>query len=383
MKKYPTNWQQKTIWAAVTTVSIVVIGAVFVELVIRGAKALNFLQPLLLPIAISGIIAYLLNPLVEKLTARGVSRTAAVAYVFALVLLPMVLIGFWVIPEVYYQSLKLAKETPGYITTSQTWITTGIQKYQQHFADNAYVQEVTTWLQKQLPTLPPKLWGFITGSIEGFMGVFGFLLGLLLVPISLFYFLRDGAMIAESWSDYLPLRTSAFKTELVACLMEINKYLIAFFRGQLLVSLIDGLMIGTALLIMGLPFGLLIGLLVAVLALVPFVGIILCWLPTVIIAAIHFGDWKHPLIVTAIFVVAQQIEGWYVSPKIVGSSVGLHPLTVMVSVLGWSLLIGGLLGATLAVPLTATLKVLLKRYVWESAKKSNLLEPSTGPSGTS
>ena len=364
-------------WAALTTIAVVIIGAISVELVILGARALNFLQPLLLPISISGIIAYLLNPLVENLSARGVARTSAVAYVFAVLLLAMVLIAVWVVPEIYDQSLQLAKKTPEYIGASQVWITTSIQKYQEHFADNPYVQEATSWLQKQLPTLPPKLWGFIIGSIEGFMGVFGFLLGLLLVPISLFYFLRDGAMIAESWSDYLPLRTSAFKTELVACLMEINKYLIAFFRGQLLVSLVDGIMIGAALLLMGLNFGLLIGMLVAVLALVPYVGIILCWLPSVIIAALQWHDWHHPLYVTLIFVVAQQIEGWYISPKIVGSSVGLHPLTVMVSVLGWSLLVGGLLGAMLAVPLTATLKVLLKRYVWESGAKSDIIEPAT------
>lgn len=376
MNKYPTPWQQKTIWAAVTTIAVVIIGAIAVELVILGARALHFLQPLLLPIAISGIIAYLLNPVVEKLCAKGVARTTAVAYVFALVLLPLVLIAAWIIPQIYDQSALLASNTPEYISSSQAWIAKTIQKYKQ-LADNQYVKEAITWLQQQLPTLPPKLWGFVTGSIEGFMGVFGFLLGLLIVPISLFYFLRDGAMIAKSWSDYLPLRTSAFKTELVACLTEINKYLIAFFRGQLLVSLVDGLMIGTALLLMGLHFGLLIGLLVAVLALVPYLGIILCWLPAVILAALQRGDWHDPLYVTIIFIVAQQIEGWFIAPKIVGESVGLHPLTVMVSVLGWSLLIGGLLGAMLAVPLTATLKVLLKRYVWEASAKSSLIQPIT------
>jgi len=375
MDKYPTQWQRKTIWAAVTTLAVVVIGAISVELVILGARALNFLQPLLLPISISGIIAYLLNPLVEKLSARGVARTNAVAYVFAGVILALLLIIFSVVPAIYDQSLLLAKKAPEYIGASQNWIASSIRKYQEHFADNPYVQEGAAWLQRQIPLLPPKLWAFITGSIEGAMGAFGFLLGLLLVPISLFYFLRDGATIAESWSDYLPLRTSAFKTELVSCLMEINKYLIAFFRGQLLVSLVDGIMIGVALLVMGLNFGLLIGLMVAILALVPYVGVILCWLPSVIIAAIQYQDWHHPLYVTLIFIVAQQIEGWFVAPKIVGSSVGLHPLTVMVSVLGWSLLIGGLLGAMLAVPLTATLKVLLKRYVWESAAKSNVIEP--------
>jgi predicted PurR-regulated permease PerM len=116
---------------------------------------------------------------------------------------------------------------------------------------------------------------------------------------------------------------------------------------------------------MGLNFALLIGLLVMVLQLIPYVGILLCWVPAVLIAIAQFGDWQHPLIVTAIFIFMVQLDGWFIAPRIVGEAVGLHPMTIIVSVIGWSLLIGGLLGALLAVPLTATLKVLLKRYVWE------------------
>jgi predicted PurR-regulated permease PerM len=75
--------------------------------------------------------------------------------------------------------------------------------------------------------------------------------------------------------------------------------------------------------------------------------------------------WAFPLIVTGIFVAVQQVDGLFVTPKIVGGSVGLHPMTVIVSVFVWSLLMGGLLGAILAVPMTATIKVLLRRYVWK------------------
>ena len=84
-----------------------------------------------------------------------------------------------------------------------------------------------------------------------------------------------------------------------------------------------------------------------------------------LIATAQFGDWWHPMWVTVIFLACNQLEGIFLSPKIVGESVGLHPLTVIVSVLAWSVILGGLLGALLAVPLTATLKVLLKRYFWD------------------
>jgi predicted PurR-regulated permease PerM len=104
---------------------------------------------------------------------------------------------------------------------------------------------------------------------------------------------------------------------------------------------------------------------VGILGLIPYLGMMICWIPAVIIAAAQFGDWFHPALVTLVFILANNIDGIFIAPKIVGESVGLHPLTVILSVLAWSLILGGLLGAILAVPLTATLKVLLKRYFWD------------------
>jgi predicted PurR-regulated permease PerM len=137
--------------------------------------------------------------------------------------------------------------------------------------------------------------------------------------------------------------------------------------------MINGTVTGLGLVIVGVDFGILIGLLLCVLGVIPYLGIIMCWVPAVIIASVQGGSylipaqpwWLLPLVVTAIFLVWQQIDGLFITPKIVGESVGLHPMTVIVSVFMWSLLMGGLLGAILAVPMTATIKVLLKRYVWQ------------------
>jgi predicted PurR-regulated permease PerM len=204
-----------------------------------------------------------------------------------------------------------------------------------------------------------------------------------IVPVYLYYFLIESRHIAESWGDYLPLRASAFKDEVVSVLSEINGYLIAFFRGQLVVSLINGTATGLGLVIVGLDFGLLIGLLLCVLGIIPYLGIIICWIPAVIIASVQGGAgtwipgdpwWIFPLVVTGIFVAVQQVDGLFITPKIVGESVGLHPMTVIVSVFAWTLMMGGLLGAIVAVPMTATLKVLLRRYIW----RRKMLEDAVG-----
>jgi predicted PurR-regulated permease PerM len=363
-ESYPTMWQKKVIWSAVTFVAVTVIGCLAVAFIVGLGRILGFLQPLLIPVAVAGILAYLMNPLVDMIVNRGVQRLRAVLYVFALVFIPFALIALWVLPEIYQQSLDFARDLPSYIEKGKVAFSSLLQNYQQQYGDNLYVRQGIDWVQQQIPLLPPRIWNFFTGGVQGFLGAFGFLLGLVVVPIYLFFFLLHAGSIAEKWSDYLPIRASAFKDELVDCLNEINSYLIAFFRGQILVTLIDGAIIGVALLLLGIKFALVIGLMVAVLQLIPFVGVIICWIPAVLIAVAQSHDWVLPFWVTVVFFLVTNLDGLLIAPRIVGNSVGLHPMTIIVSVFAWSLLIGGLLGALLAVPLTATLKVLLHRYIW-------------------
>ncbi len=136
----------------------------------------------------------------------------------------------------------------------------------------------------------------------------------------------------------------------------------------------DGILIGTALTLFGLNFAPLIGVIVVILTMVPYIGIIICWVPAVLIAAFQWGDWWHPIGVTVIFIVVQNLEGIFYAPRIVGNSVGLHPMTVIVSIFVWGLVIGGVLGPLLAVPLTATIKVLLARYVWGPRLRERVTE---------
>jgi predicted PurR-regulated permease PerM len=134
------------------------------------------------------------------------------------------------------------------------------------------------------------------------------------------------------------------------------------------------------------PYAIPIGVFVALLGLIPYIGNLLCLIPAVIISMVHFSQtpnqifgieqvWVYPLIVIGIFFVTQQLNSLVTAPKIVGDSVGLHPLTVIFSVLFWAMVIGGFLGSLLAVPLTASVKVLFRRYIWEMKFQRELLEP--------
>ena len=242
-----------------------------------------------------------------------------------------------------------------------------------------YIQKQLPALEGKIPAVVDSLWKVLISSIGGVLGVAGALLDAIIIPVYLYFLLVESRNIARHWNEYLPIRDSPFKKEVVSVLLEINGYIVAFFRGQLIVSTIDGIIIGGSLaLFLHLDFAFFIGLLVVVLTFIPYLGIILCYIPAVLVAVIQYGDWQHPLGAVAIMFFAQTLESSIISPKIVGDSVGLHPVTVILSVFGWGLLLGGPIGAVLAVPLSATVKVLLRRYVWEMSGRGRHFIPLGG-----
>lgn len=398
--KHPTPFQHKIFWAAVTALSFLAIAAVVTlvgSIIVRG---ISFLQPVLIPVAVAAILAFLLEPVVKFSMRLRLSRLASIVIVYVAFACFFLGLIIYIAPPVYRQSIALAQNFPSYMTKTEALATSTLNQLQKltefdpfdakqepHSAGDQMtvivrdaIKEAGAWIQQKFPDLAVEAGRFVQRSLGGFLGVFGFLLSMILVPIFLFFFLRDSASIADNWSRYLPMRASPLKSEIVSLVGEINSYLISFFRGQLIVSLIDGVMIAVALLFLGLDFAILIGIMVGVLGLIPYLGMMICYIPAVIIAAAQFGDLMHPLLVTLIFILANNIDGIFIAPKIVGESVGLHPLTVIFSVLAWSLILGGLLGAILAVPLTATLKVLLKRYFWDRPASASEAEPT--PDGT-
>lgn len=385
---FPTPFQRKICWTALTFVAGLVIVLIMVGMGWVLLRVLNTFQAVLLPIAIAAILAYLLNPVVAWLCSHGFRRLFSVVTVFAVVLLCVGGLVFWIGPSLQKQTSSFIKNLPDYTQHVQNLVTTSTQFMHRFMESSQYreegvvltrsrnihdyavslINEGMTWLQQKIPTMVEALGRLASNSIGGVFGIFGTLISFILIPILLFFFLLKSPVIKERWSYYLPLPPSPFKKEVVSLLLEINKIIITFFRGQLVVSLVDGALIATALvLFVHLDFAPLIGLMVGILGIIPYAGIIICWMPALLIAAAQFGDWWHPLLVTLIFLIANNLDGIFISPRIVGHSVGLHPIIIILSVFAWSIVLGGLLGALLAVPLTATLIVFLKRYVWEKS----------------
>ena len=387
-----------------------------------AVKAVAFLQPVLIPLAIAAVLAFLLEPVVRMVCARTrFSRTIVVLTLMAMTVLGAAAAGVWIVPRAYRSGARMIQDLPAFMRTAEARLFAlieGAEKKVNSFnqtappapapggkpepskADPQVKQtlartdlnkngrldegDLRAWLSGQLPKLGDeaplllqRTGGVLLKAFGGFMGAFGVLLNVIIIPIYIFFLLTESRNIAKGWADFLPLKDSRFKQEVVSTMGEINGYLVAFFRGQLIVSAIDATLIASALwLFVGLHFSVVIGLLVLVLTFIPYLGIMLCYIPAVLIAIVQFGDWQHPAGVIAIMFGVQTLESTIIAPKIVGESTGLHPLTVIVSVFAWELILGGPIGALLAVPLTASLKVIMRRYVWERARVRARILPS-------
>ncbi len=429
----PSQFQQQTMWRAVTGVCIAILGTLIVGFIWLVSSILGFLQPVLVPLIVAGIIAYVLDPVVKFLESRGLKRLWAVVGLFFILLAGAILLVAALVPGVmrgqgalreWIASSHPTQPTPP-VQPESSGATTDTSKHlapalvstlrELHLRnpsgpihwvltetddqgkplnaqkamgpdsmDDLAITRGGRMINDNLDVIFHTARSWLTAGSTKLLGFLGLLIGFIMVPVYLFFFLKDSAAIRTNWHKYVPLKSSQFKTSLVETLQEINGYLVSFFRGQVIVSGIDGLLVGIMLTIFGLPYGFMIGVFMAILGVIPYIGSILCLTPACLIGFLY-AQTAHPFglspmayvgCIVAIFLVVQQINSLVTAPKIVGESVGLHPLTVIFSMLFWSLVLGGFVGALLAVPMTAAVKVLFRRFIWERQLGESLAEVS-------
>jgi predicted PurR-regulated permease PerM len=401
--KQPGDTQLRTFWFALTTLSIALTVALLVGAVWGIGKFLNLLSPVLWPLAIAVIVAYLLDPAVNWLERRGITRTWGITIVFVVVFCVFSGVLASVIPQMVKESRKLANNIPDYTTwvekrfsewadrasraasaassqrentnappanseststnsdgTSGTKASssTASQPAQIH---NRIIASATDWFEKAASTIG----SWMLSELAKATALIDVLMALILIPIYSFYFLREKRWIRANWTHYLPLRDSRAKDEVIFIIDSINQYMIAFFRGQVLVAICSGVLYTIGFLAIGLDYAFLLGFLCLLLTMIPFLGPLISFILSLILTALQFADWFHPLMIVVVFTVVVSLENFFYSPRIMGNRVGLHPLVIIVAVLIGITLLGGLLGGILAIPLAAALRVILFRYLWK------------------
>ena len=401
-KEVPTLFQRKICWAALTGVALVVVVSLVFGLLFGLGSLFVALEPVLLPVVIAGFLAYLLAPCVALVQKRITRRIWAVVSVMSMACVLLVGLGLTIVPPLVQQTGELITKREQILESvveggkaqlaENRLLQKGVdmlyskmlkdaraselplEDYEDLSQETTYEGKLTAILSFNSSYLTEKALGWLTAGTRALSGVSMAFIGTIMVPVFLFYFLLESASIARNWHTVLPIRRSAFREEVVETLQEINNYIISFVRGQMLVSVIDGIILAVALKIMGLPYAVTIAAAAALLGIIPYLGMISTWIPAVLIAWFTWHDVSHVLIVTAIFGCVSQFDGWVLQPRIVGSRVKMHDLTVMFSVLFWSYVIGGVVGALLAVPLTASIKVIFTRYVWSTYRDKDAIK---------
>lgn len=411
-KEVPSHFQRSVCWLALSGLCLVFIVSLLFGLVYGLGWLFVTLEPVLLPVVISGILAYLLSPCVNWVQRLVKRRIPAVLIVLLVTALAMGGLAMTVVPPLVRQTGELVNNRQQILESS---ISTGRDLLRDNKAvrsavDSLYQRTLTEEELKAEPVdsapaaatvteaevrqyerkvlaiidhnsdyLVEKGVAWLTAGTRAIYGASAFLIGVVMVPVFLFYFLIESEAIKNNWADVLPLRASRFKDEVVGTLQDINENIVAFVRGQMLVSLIDGVLLGIALSCMGLPYAITIAAAAALLGIIPYIGMISTSIPALLIAWFTWHDVTMVVGVAATFLCVSQFDSWILQPKVVGNSVKMHDMTVMFSVLFWSMVFGGVIGALLAVPLTASIKVLFARYVWSSWKAERSTEPQVAP----
>jgi len=390
----PTEKQAKILWASFTALAIGILITLTAMLMIGVGWIANALSSVLIPLAIAGIIAYLLDPVVDWChKKRRMKRHNAIILVFIIAILLVGGLLASIVPALVDEATKLKTEFPKKAKVFQQKVNSLVQTNTTNTSNNTpnnnFLLNLPKWAQSVgLTNEKAGEFGVVAVSnvsswlleqLKKITKIFGFLAGLALVPVYVFYFLLEKRAIKSNWKDYLPVRKSKIKDEIVFVLHSINECLIVFFRSQVLVAMCVGALLTIGFLALGLEYAILLGVMAGILGIIPYLGVALSIIPAFILSMVQFvptDGWLYPILILIWFVAVQAMEGLFISPKIIGDRVGLHPLTIIVAVMVGTTLLGGIVGGVLAIPLTAALRTLMFRYVWIERIDSSNKSPS-------
>ncbi len=308
------------------------------------------------PLVTGFIIAYLLDPLVDRLESRRLGRTPAIAVLLfgflVLVVAVLLLLGPQVVKELAQIPGKLHQVLARFVP----WLEATF-----HIAVPHNVEDAFNGLLKGLDTLDLRSLARPAGSVlkavfGGTVSVIASFAGAVMVPVFAFYLLRDFDDLVAWIHDLIP---ASYRAPISARFREIDAAMSSFIRGQVTVAAILAGLYSLGLWVVGLPLALVVGLVAGFGNMIPYVGTTLGLLLATLMALIDWHGFGHLLVVYAVFAVVQGLEGWVITPKIVGESVGLSPFAVIVAILFFGAIFG-FFGILIAVPLAAVLKILLR-----------------------
>ena len=333
---------------------------------------LYLLAPVLTPFLVAALLAYLFDPVVTQLQTRKLPRGVAVTLVLALLTLLLVLLALWLLPMLEFQVIWLIKQFPHYLDVLQLLLPIwgerlGIDPALLNIA--ALKQVILENLGSSLAKSGDITMTLLTSVSNSSMALLGWLANVVLIPVVLFYLLRDWHVLLARIDELLPRFYQPLVKKLAT---ESDQVLGGFLRGQLSVMLVLALIYSLGLWLADLKLALLIGMLAGLVSFVPYLGFIVGLVAASIAILLQTQDLMSLVPVLLVFGVGQMLESMLLTPWLVGDRIGLHPVAVIFAVMAGGQLFG-FVGILLALPTAAVLAVLL-RHAQQQYKTSNLYD---------
>ena len=334
---------------------------------LAGVAMVHFLGPVLTPFIVSMVLAYLGDPLADRLEKAGLSRVISVCMVFLLIFGVIIGTLLFLVPMLIHQIKTVLELLPIW----EEWLRTNAIPVVLEYVDFDPLVLDFSELTKQLAGEWQKAGGILANLsvsvTRSSLAFAGFLVNLFLIPVVTFYLLRDWDHMMENLHNMMPRNVERFILVLVR---ECDEVLGAFLKGQLMVMIALGVIYSLGLAMIGLQFAVLIGMLAGLASIIPYMGFVVGFAAAIIVAFFQFDSYTGMLMVCGVFLAGQALESWFLTPWLVGDKIGLHPVAVIFALMAGGQLFG-FVGMLIALPMAAIIMVLL-RHLNQNYKASDL-----------
>jgi len=354
--------QRTTIANAITILSaVVIIVAVSALFWIVGAFFVKF-SPIFLPVAVAAVAALVVKPYYEIIRTRlKLGRVVALIVVFLSAIIPIAALGWFFGGLIVDQTKGLIQSCPRWWASTVQWTKVHAPQIEHLLVDTKVGQAVGDAVQGQGDAFVNVLQFMGQRAVSAGFGVISWVGALVcwaVAPIYFAFFLMADTSRTDDLERHIPLLKSETRKDLVYLFKEFLNIIVAFFRGQLVIAFLQGLLFAIGFTIVGLKYGFVIGLTLGFLNIVPYLGNIMGLATALPLAFFQIGGGlTRVLAVLVVFATVQMIEGYLLTPKIMGDRTGLHPVVIILAIFFWGSALNGIMGMILAIPLTAFLVV--------------------------
>lgn len=361
--------QKRVIGFALGLGAFMASGALLVILVIVLGRLIGTFSSVIWPLAAAGILAMILRPVVGLFERRlRLSRSVSTILLYGLVTIAFTGVLLTFVPSLVRQAVDFINSAPELwaraVAAFHEQYPDWSELYQRAMANDT-LRQIVEGAITQVRTVAMAILPNLKSAGGTVVGMVGFIANLAIVPVYLFFFLQSDEDPTHSLQDNLPFLKDETRHDVVFLVREFISIVVAFFRGQLVIGMIMGVLLATGFSIVGLQFGIVVGLAIGLLNVVPYLGTILGL--SIVLPMAYFqndGGFLTLALCLLVFILVQMLEGYVLTPRIMGRQTGLHPVTIIIAIFFWGTALEGILGMVLAIPLTAFLVT-----AWRLAKR--------------